>query len=51
MNHQIDTYAFNGSTVRIHTSGEQVEYCARDIATALATPIPTMPSDAIARGS
>ena len=35
MNHQIDTYAFNGSTVRIHTSGEQVEYCARDIATAL----------------
>lgn len=28
-------YAFHGATVRIHTDGDQIEYCARDIAVAL----------------
>ena len=25
-------YAFHGATVRIHTDGDQIEYCARDVA-------------------
>lgn len=28
-------YAFHGAAVRIHTDGDQIEYCARDVAAAL----------------
>ena len=35
MNSEIANYDFHGSAVRIHTDGDTVEYCARDIATAL----------------
>lgn len=39
-------YAFHGATVRIHTDGDTVEYCARDIAGALGY---ANPNDAIRR--
>lgn len=35
MNTEVANYDFHGSTVRIHVDGDTVEYCARDIATAL----------------
>lgn len=35
MNSEIANYDFHGSAVRIHVDGDTVEYCARDIATAL----------------
>ena len=35
MNSEIANYDFHGSAVRVHTNGDTVEYCARDIATAL----------------
>lgn len=35
MNTEVANYDFHGSAVRIHVDGDTVEYCARDIATAL----------------
>lgn len=35
MNSEIANYDFHGSAVRVHTNGDTVEYCARDIASAL----------------
>lgn len=35
MTSEIANYDFHGSAVRIHTGGETVEYCARDIAATL----------------
>lgn len=39
-------YAFHGATVRIHTDGDQIEYCARDVAAALGY---TNTNDAVGR--
>lgn len=35
MSQEVQTYDFHGSAVRIHTDGDNIEYCARDIANAL----------------
>ena len=35
MNTEVANYDFHGSAVRIHTDGDTVEYCARDIAATL----------------
>lgn len=35
MSQEVQTYDFHGSAVRIHTDGDTIEYCARDIANAL----------------
>lgn len=35
MSQEMQTYDFHDNTVRIHTDGDTVEYCARDIAAAL----------------
>lgn len=43
---QIQQYNFHDSVVRIHTDGDTVEYCARDIATALGY---ANPNDAMRR--
>ncbi len=46
MNNQIQQYDFHDSAVRIHTDGDTVEYCARDIAGTLGY---ANPNDAIRR--
>ena len=46
MNNQIQQYAFHDSAVRIHTDGDTIEYCARDVATTLGY---ANPNDAIRR--
>ena len=46
MNTDITTHTFHDKPVRIHTDGDTVEYCARDIATALGY---TNTNDAISR--